>query len=345
MVLKNIKEVIKVLDIKGKMKTKEIFNLLKTNSQIKNLEILKKIKSFNKINDFFNHYSNQTSLFEILNKAEFYSSKNYDEIFSLFDLSIEHYISCFTQIIISIKLIIKTQEILNKIFLAAKKYLSKLKIEEQIENISQKNLFFLVENFLNISGTYSSKSFSNISKSLNFDSCNSTNNNLLNHKKFIKDPNLKLISNDNFVNSLKILYREVSTPKFGSKSDKNFDNPEKEYCQTIRIRKDSSLTLSGEKTINLFKDDKYFDEDKKKNSTTKNFVLHGNNANEKKYVNLLEMINDIYKKGIINSEEKIRLKQLVIAKSEKIENLYYNIYNNKFIDQNILRLEITKLLN
>ena len=57
------------------------------------------------------------------------------------------------------------------------------------------------------------------------------------------------------------------------------------------------------------------------------------------------MINSIYRKGIINSEEKIILKQLVIAKSKKIENLYYNTYKNKEIDGNVLRTEISKLLN
>ena len=57
------------------------------------------------------------------------------------------------------------------------------------------------------------------------------------------------------------------------------------------------------------------------------------------------MINNIYRKGIINSEEKIKLKQLVIGKSKKLENLYNNIYSNKLLDQNVLRLEITNLLN
>ena len=42
----------------------------------------------------------------------------------------------------------------------------------------------------------------------------------------------------------------------------------------------------------------------------------------------LGFINNIYKNGIINTEEKIKLKQLIISKSEKIENIYNNYYHN-----------------
>ena len=98
--------------------------------------------------------------------------------------------------------------------------------------------------------------------------------------------------------------------------------------------------MAGEEEINSFKDNK-----SSIKSKTKNAIIIFNDKNGKKYENLLEMINDVYKKGIINSEEKIILKQLIIAKSKKLENLYYNIYKNKFIDCNVLRLEISKLFN
>ena len=50
----------------------------------------------------------------------------------------------------------------------------------------------------------------------------------------------------------------------------------------------------------------------------------------------LGFINNIYKNGIINTEEKIKLKQLIISKSEKIENIYNNYYHNnkdKFVNE------------
>ena len=338
-----MEEIIKILDTKAEMKRNELYGLLKTKSKKINSEISKKIKSFNNIGDFFSHYSKQNPLFELLNEVKLYSSKNYDEMFLSFDSNIEQYISCLSEIIISIKLILKAQEILKKVYLSSKQYLLKLKIKNQIENISQENLFFFIENLLDFSGTKAIKSFSTSSSIINFDSCDSINSNLLCHQKFNNDYDLKFFSNNDFSKTLKILDPEPCTPKFGPKSDKNFENKEREKCQDIYlIKKNSLLTLSGEQEINSFIEDS--DKDKRNNYTAKN-VKYKNNTNEQKYENFLEMINNIYRKGIINSEEKIKLKQLVIAKSKKLENLYYNIYRNQCIDQNVLTSEIIKLLN
>ena len=74
-----------------------------------------------------------------------------------------------------------------------------------------------------------------------------------------------------------------------------------------------------------------------------NIIIKKNDKNY--YMDLLEMINKIYKNGLINSEEKIKLKQLVIEKSKKIEYLYYNIYKNAKNDKNTLITEVKKILN
>ena len=57
------------------------------------------------------------------------------------------------------------------------------------------------------------------------------------------------------------------------------------------------------------------------------------------------MIKKMYKKGAINSEEKVKLKQLVIKKSKKIEYLYDNIYINLKNDKNKLVSEVKKIIN
>ena len=336
-----MKETLNVLNIKGEMKTEEIYNLLKTNSKKINSEISKKIKSFKKIDDFFNHYSYQTSLFELLNKVEFNSSKNYDEIFSSFDLNIEQYISCFTQIIISIKLILKTQEILNKIFLSSKQYLTKLKIQKQVENISQENLFFFIENLLFTTQVEIPRTFSDSTSLLKFDE--SDRNLLVYHQKYINEQILKSFSSIDIRKNLKILNKESCITAFCLKSDKNIENREKKNCQNMHTIKESSLTISGGQKFNLFNDNKNIVKDRINNSITQN-VLYNNTMNKKKYENLLEMINNIYKKCIINSEEKIRLKLLVIAKSKKLENFYYNTYKKKFINEKVLRAEIAELI-
>ena len=333
-----MEEILKILDSKENIKTEEIYSLLKTNSQKINYEIFKKIESFDKIDDFFIHYSNQTPLLELLKNIEFNSSKNYDEIFSSFDSNVEQYISCFIQVIISIKLILESQEILKKILLSSKQYVLKLKIEQQIENISQEKLFSFIENLLDIPGTKTSRSCSSYSTALSLKSCDPISYNLLHCQKS------KPFSSKGVGKTLKILNEEPCTPTFGIKSDENFENNEKENYQNIHIRKDPLLTLSGEQKICLFKENKEFLNNKRSNYIEKN-VEYNNSTNTKKFENLLEMINKIYKKCLINSEEKIKLKKLVIAKSKKLENLYYNTYRNKFIDQNVLRAEITKLIH
>ena len=81
----------------------------------------------------------------------------------------------------------------------------------------------------------------------------------------------------------------------------------------------------------------------KKNNYSK--VRNQQAENQIKNIDLLEMINNIYKKGLINSEEKVKLKQLVIEKSKKIEYLYDNIYINSKNDINKLESEVKKIIN
>ena len=95
------------------------------------------------------------------------------------------------------------------------------------------------------------------------------------------------------------------------------------------------------KEINSIEDDKGVVKDKRSNSIVKN--VYNKSINIK--INLLEMIKYIYRKGIINSEEKIKLKKLVIARSKKLENFYYNTYKSKEFDENNLKSKITILLN
>ena len=50
---------------------------------------------------------------------------------------------------------------------------------------------------------------------------------------------------------------------------------------------------------------------------------------------ILGIINNLYKNGEINTEEKVKLKKLIITKSEKISRLYksYTINDREFINE------------
>ena len=56
------------------------------------------------------------------------------------------------------------------------------------------------------------------------------------------------------------------------------------------------------------------------------------------------MITSLYKRGVVNSEEKIKLKQMVISKPEKLENFYCNVYKRLNINNDIMKIEIEKII-
>ena len=94
---------INFIDISGKLNHEEIYNLFKTRSSKINKEISEKIDIFKKNIDFFEFYSNK-NIKTLLNIFRFQISENNDESFSLFKSDIERYISCISQILLSIKL-------------------------------------------------------------------------------------------------------------------------------------------------------------------------------------------------------------------------------------------------
>ena len=368
-----MKEKINSICLNKELDHKKIYNLFNTHSSKVNKKISEKIGIFKNTMDFFEFYSNK-DIKNLFNIFEIKLSENNDEFFSSFNSDIDKYISCISQIILSIKLFLKTKDILTEIVIKAKNNLSKLKYENKLENNNQDYLFLYLESLLKIS-----------QKNLKFDSSNSTllSNNISsiqnNSKKYLfRKPSFKN-KIDDFSNLEKesIIYNTQPTPKF--ESDEEFEKQEKENSNlefeiSSPKKSDSILTLS-----------KYvFDEEpfippnlglkliesptvkpKLKNSSTKgrmpkikNFNKHKKKRNafsEKKLIinnkkkhhcrNLLEMINKIYKKGFINSEEKLKLKQLVIEKSNKIEYFYYNIYKNLKNDKNTLLNEIKKIAN
>ena len=79
-------------------------------------------------------------------------------------------------------------------------------------------------------------------------------------------------------------------------------------------------------------------------SKCQNFSSHELKTRKEKEMlkNLLAFINNLFKKEIINYEEKKKLKQLIIIKSEKLENIYSVYYENK---KDELIIELKKLLN
>ena len=328
---------INFINMNEKLNYEEIYDLFKTHSSKVNKEISKKIESFKFNMDFFKYYANK-DIKNLLNIFELKLSD--DELFSSFKSDIEQYISCISQIILTIKFFLKTQDILTKMVINAKNQLSKLKLK----NSNQNYLFLYLESLLKISKKslkyYSSATTLNKISSIDDNSKNSSYPKFFSHK-------IDGFSNNEIKSSI---YDKLITPRF--KSKEKFENQE---------QKNSNLEIENNKDDSVFTlSDIVLDEESltsknieikliepriimKKNNYSK--VRNQQAENQIKNIDLLEMINNIYKKGLINSEEKVKLKQLVIEKSKKIEYLYDNIYINSKNDKNKLESEVKKIIN
>ena len=372
-----MKDKINSIDMEGKLDHEEIYNLFKTYSSKINEEISEKIDKFQDNMDFFGFYSN-TDIKNFLKVFEKKITENTSDFYSSFHSNIDQYLSCISQIILSIKLLLKINDVLTKIFNNAKNQLSKLKYENEIENYNEDYLVSYLESLLKIS-----------EKSIKSDSRPSTllSSNISSIEDTPKNSLFSKYSSEYKINDLTIdeiesnIYDNLKTPRFESESDEESENKERTNSNlensidsSSYIKKDSALTLSKyvfdekpytPKNLESKLIDSPIAKQRIKNSSTKgkmpqiervgkhknsknaspNSCLINKNNNKNRYKNLLEMINKMYKIGVVNSEEKIKLKQLVIGKSKKIEYLYYNIYSNSKNNKDELEIEVKKILN
>ena len=319
--------IIKNIDVNGKINTTELFTILKTKSQKSNAEIFSKIQNFNKFPEFFNYYLNKDSVkyFNCLHQF-IHGFSNIDVTSSSFETTIEQYISYSTKIILSINLLLKIHEILNKILISSKKKLNSLKIKNQIENSNQENLFNLVDIFSNISRP---DFRCNSSTSTAISSMSSSDLTALNpfFKNYSSEKEIK-----KFEANVEVYEKSSETPRFEKELNSSIEESIENLNENNKIYiSDSVLTLS-----------QYVFVDEKNNNV--NAKIEDKEKDSNKYENLLIMINNLYKKELINDEGKIKLKKMVISKSIKVEKFYYDTYQNPNTDKEKLIEEIKKLI-
>ena len=369
-----MKEKINIIDMNGKLDHEEIYNLYKTDSSEANIEISGRIDTFKHNMEFFEYYANK-DIKNLLNIFDLKLPENNDEYFPSFKSDIEQYISCISQIILSIKLLLKTQDVLSKTFVNTKNQLSKLKNENKLENYNQSHLFLSLESLITTSEK-DPKFYSSLSPTLstNISSIESSPKYSKFRKLFIENK----IGDFSSGEIKSIIYDNPLTPRFESdeesknqeKINLNLDNSFKYHSN---LKKDTIFTFSE----SIFAEESFTPQNiESKLTESSNFnskiktsaklrISQSEDANKVKHIkhslyetdvniqnkrknhcrNLLEMINKMYKKGSINSEEKVKLKQLVIEKSNKIENFYNNIYTNLKNDKKKLISEVKKIVN
>ena len=353
-----MRDIINSLDIRGEMKPNKLFNIIKTKSSKTNELIYSKIILFKNIDDFFSCYSDKKAndLLYILDKLNNINLNDKENCFKS-SLIIEKYISDLVHVILSVKVISKTQKILEKILISSKKNLNKLKIENQIENHNQKKLLSLIDKILNKSKTKKPKNFSKVPMlQKQFSSEEDFHGSIFSRLSFQKmdtENSEDVIYTPKFILEKKDTIENIFCIYQNEQTSSNLINPLRNKESVLTF---SKLILEEEPKRNIYSEkQKEIIQNEKKITDVFSFELE--NVNEKKsslsarelskinkFKNLLEMIINLYKKGIINAEEKIKLKQMVIKKPEMLEKFYFNKYKNMGINNNILSIEIEKII-
>ena len=142
--------------------------------------------------------------------------------------------------------------------------------------------------------------------------------------------------------------KEISKFKEFVPEEKNNNYLESSIEKNIKNRRTITMKLNVKKNhhyqISEDKANIRNEEEEIKKSKKKTFSSTNLKSSEEKIMlkNLLVFINDIFKKKIINSEQKLKIKQLIISKSPKLDQiyiLYYDCNKEKFIKElkNLIR--------
>ena len=119
----------------------------------------------------------------------------------------------------------------------------------------------------------------------------------------------------------------------------NINNINIRINSCVNIKKNSKFIMSARKSkINNENEDKDKINELKKQNLSSTEIK---STREKMYKDLLILINKLFKTEIINFEEKIQLKELIIVKSEQLDKIYANYYPN---NKDTLVSELKKLI-
>ena len=334
---------IKSMNILGEMKPSEIYNYYKTLESKDNVEIINNINRFSKLKKFFDYYTNHDSktLFDFIKqlKQKICDVLDTENTISQFNSNIDQYISTLTKFILVIKLTIEIEKSLDIILIKSKNYLKKLIIENDIKN---NNIDSLLNDFnLNKLNhiTFSKNKYS-IKKGFSLSSLNIYST---------RDYDQPINSNSDNKSQIKLLSDNTIKNKFQRSKESKFSFRTSSKDIDSEIKKGSILPLS--KLCYVI--NKNYDNKKNNISETRKLIKKRTNISDnvicktniiKTCMELLEMINNLYNRKIVDENGKIKLKKLVIIKSHKLAKFYKRVYVNYYHNDLKLRNAINKLI-
>ena len=363
-------DTIKCIDLLGELKSDKIYYLFKTSSAEINLEILSNLQKFESSLEFFSFYTknNVKKLINFVNQLDKELNSPFNDDSINFTSNTDEYISKISKIILTLNLIQKSQEILNKNLLKLKQYINKILNNFKIKNIYQdkflslinnlqynfSNNFYLPNNNYSLASTKVNSSTSLIScNKISSKNQNETNENQI-KEEFFSKKQFSIINEE--------CLSDIITPAFceidKKQSNKNlilktFNNDSNFSDLNLSLRDMKFFSESGSKSENnsvkgnksknkrrngkilktkelLFSDNINLKNNRKSLKHSMNVSQHLINQNTeiKMYSDFLILIKNLYKSCLITAEEKIRLKKLIISKSIKITDFYINEFEN-----------------
>ena len=375
---------IKHIDLLGDFKSDKIYYFYKTSSSEINLEILSQLQKYESSLDFFSFYTKNDikNLINSASNLDKNLTSIFNDASINFSSNTDKYISKISKIILALNLIQKTQEILNKLLLESKQYLNEISNNCKIENIYKDKLLSLINNLQydlsnDIPSSYNH--FSTASSKVNSSRSLSSINKKL--SKFSKETNDSKIQEEFFNKKKSSIVNEeilsdIQTPGFTEKKSNNNVSTVMNTSNNKIITNKNNFDLSFRDMFFIFGSDSKTEDNsparkkirnKKEKSNKENSLHLKKNKTKnrrsfrvntellniksieeedeiKMYCDFLLLVKKLYKSCLITAEERIKIKKLIISKSNKIINFYNKEYENIKDDYLKIANAIRKLL-
>ena len=366
---------IKSLDLSEEIKSNEIYYLFKTDSSEINLNFLSSLQKFKTNQEFLYYYTNRDckSVIDIFYNISSISSEICkDEKYLFQNNKNEQYISGVSKIIFLFLILQEYNKLLGKILMNTKQYIKKFYIDFHLQKNTKEKIKSCINDLTCSSIVTSRRNYSRrstkeetiislkkLSGACLFKNKQQEMNSNSNEDEYlfqIKTPKFDEEENDIIKDNKESKNESNNNDKFNLNNGVNEILINKKESKKIS---DSTLTLAKMNFIlePEFEEMKLFEKTKsqdnyqrKENKRIKsldnlnNKLIQNDKANnlidipEKNkqiLVKFLDSINNLYKKGKINSEIKKSMKKLIISDSKKIIDRFINLNNNNKTFNNI----------
>lgn len=338
---------IRSLNLTDELKNNEIYNIFKTDSSELNLNFLSSLQKFHSTQEFLNYYTQQDckKVFNMYDTLSSISSKIYNENEkSNYKKDVDKYLSDLSKIILLFSLIQKNNELLSNLLKNTRKFIKRFYIENEIKSVIKERINNCINDLMSCSQVASQRNYSR----------RSTKENTVSNPNIFLGNSLKKSYN---ANEEEYLFFQSHTPKFEEEEDEIVEVNEEQSFNNMNAetkednsKKDSLKTIGSSFSLRHMKFTYQSDEEEnarsiKKNKTVKLgtdfitphsfFKKKSNSYNNKEdigdenikensqyIVDFLNSINNLYKTGKINSNQKLAIKQLIISDPKSVVEKY-----------------------